>query len=345
MSVKKTIAVAMSGGVDSSVTAALLKAAGHTVFGITMRLWDGADSAVNDARKVAAHLGIDHHVAHFEDCFATEIMGYFAAEYLSGRTPNPCARCNKLIKFGALLDAAKQLGAGCLATGHYARIRLDDTGRAHLLKAVNLPKDQSYFLFSLRQEQLPEILFPLGDMSDKSEVRRLAAGLGIPVAEKSDSQDICFIPDGDYVGFLERRGVVASPGDFLLADGRVVGRHKGIHCYTVGQRRGMGIAWKEPLHVIRIEPATNSVIVGVAAELYRESLTISHCNWMQPLTAGAGEVQCKLRYRHQQVPCSLTLLAADRAALSFMEPQKGVTPGQAAVLYRGDEVLGGGWIE
>lgn len=335
----------MSGGVDSSVTAALLKAAGHTVFGITMRLWDGADSAVDDARKVAAHLGIDHHVAHFEDCFATEIMGYFAAEYLAGRTPNPCARCNKLIKFGALFAAAKQHGADCLATGHYARIRLDDTGGAHLLKAVNLLKDQSYFLFSLQQEQLPGILFPLGALSDKNEVRRIAAEFGLPVAEKSDSQDICFIPDGDYVGFLARRGGVAPPGDFILADGRVVGRHKGIHCYTVGQRRGMGIAWKEPLYVIRIEPATNSVIVGVAAELYRESLTISRCNWIQLLAAEAEEVQCKLRYRHQQVPCSLTLLAGGRAALSFREPQKGVTPGQAAVFYRGDEVLGGGWIE
>lgn len=335
----------MSGGVDSSVTAALLKAAGHNVFGITMRLWDGAGAAVDDARRVAAHLGIVHHVAAFESCFKKEIMDYFASEYLAGRTPNPCARCNKLIKFGALLASAKEHGAELLATGHYARIHRDDDGRAHLLKAVNLPKDQSYFLFSLRQDQLQEIVFPLGEMSDKNEVRRIAAAMGIAVAGKSDSQDICFIPDGDYAGFLERSGVDSKPGDFCLADGRVVGRHRGIHRYTVGQRRGMGIAWSEPLYVVRIDPVTNSVIVGVESQLYRESLTISRCNWIQPIHYAAGELHCKIRYRHQQVPCSLTLLSAESAKISFVNPQKGVTPGQVAVLYSGDELIGGGWIE
>jgi tRNA-specific 2-thiouridylase len=335
----------MSGGVDSSVTAALLKTAGHNVFGITMRLWDGASAAVDDARRVADHLGIEHHVAAFEGCFATEIMDYFASEYLAGRTPNPCARCNKLIKFGALLERAKELGADQLATGHYARILTSENGTAHLLKAVNLPKDQSYFLFSLRQEQLHEIIFPLGDMRDKIEVRRIASRLGIPVAEKSDSQDICFIPDGDYAGFLERSGVASPPGDFILADGRVVGRHSGIHRYTVGQRRGMGIAWSEPLYVVRIDPVTNSVVVGIEAELYRKSLTIRHCNWLRPVQTGAGELDCKIRYRHQQVPCSLTLLPENSAEISFTKPQKGITPGQVAVLYIGDEVIGGGWIE
>jgi tRNA-specific 2-thiouridylase len=345
MDEQKTIAVAMSGGVDSSVTAALLKAAGHNVFGITMRLWDGASAAVDDARRVADHLGIEHHVAAFEGCFATEIMDYFASEYLAGRTPNPCARCNKLIKFGALLARAKELGADQLATGHYARILTSANGTAHLLKAVNLPKDQSYFLFSLRQEQLREILFPLGEMIDKGEVRRIAAGLGIPVAEKSDSQDICFIPDGDYAGFLESSGVASPPGDFILADGRVVGRHSGIHRYTVGQRRGMGIAWNEPLYVVRIDPDTNSVFVGVESELYRKSFTISRCNWIQPVHGDRGELDCKIRYRHQQIPCALTLLPENRAAISFAKPQKGITPGQVAVLYNGDEVIGGGWIE
>ena len=272
MSEQKTIAVAMSGGVDSSVTAALLQAAGHRVFGMTMRLWDGAGGAVADAGRVAAHLGIEHHVASFEECFDREIMGYFASEYLSGRTPNPCARCNQLIKFGALLDAAKAHGADLLATGHYARIGMGTDGEPHLLKAVNLPKDQSYFLFSLRREQLRRILFPLGEISAKSEVRRLAAEMGLPVATKSDSQDICFIPDGDYTGFLERRGIDSRPGDFVLENGRVVGRHRGVHCYTVGQRRGMGIAWSEPLYVIRIDMATNTIIVGVESQLYRNSL-------------------------------------------------------------------------
>lgn len=335
----------MSGGVDSSVTAALLKSAGHNVFGITMRLWDGASAAVDDARRVAAHLGIEHHVAAFEGCFENEIMDYFASEYLAGRTPNPCARCNKLIKFGALLDVAKELGADQLATGHYARILTGENGTAHLLKAINLPKDQSYFLFSLRQDHLHRILFPLGEMTGKNEVRRIAAEMGIVVAEKGDSQDICFIPDGDYAGFLERRGVVSVPGNFILQDGRVIGRHRGIHCYTVGQRRGMGIAWSEPLYVVRIDVATNSIIVGVESELYCESLTIRHCNWIQPLQDEARELQCKIRYRHQQVPCSLTLLPENSAEIRFDNPQKGVTPGQVAVIYSGDEVLGGGWIE
>lgn len=335
----------MSGGVDSSVTAALLKAAGHTVFGITMRLWDGASAAVDDARRVAAHLGIEHHVASFEECFDKEIMGYFAREYIAGRTPNPCARCNQLIKFGALLDTAKGLGAELLATGHYARIVSGEDSGLHLLKAVHRAKDQSYFLFSLKKEQLQEILFPLGEMTDKSEVRRIAAEIGIPVAGKSESQDICFIPDGDYTGFLERRGVQAAPGDFVLEDGRVIGRHRGLHCYTVGQRRGMGIAWSEPLYVVRIDALSNKVIVGVESELYRDGLTIQSCNWIQPVRADEENLQCKIRYRHRQVPCRVTVLPGDRAEIRFMIPEKGVTPGQVAVLYRGEDVVGGGWIE
>jgi len=341
---KKKIAVAMSGGVDSSVSAALLKAAGNEVIGITMRLFDGSAAAVDDAARVAAFLGIPHHVASFENCFAAEIMSYFVQEYQAGRTPNPCARCNQLVKFGALLDMATELGADYLATGHYARIAADGNGTPHLLQAANLAKDQSYFLFSLDRELLKRIIFPLGEMRDKSEVRRIAADLGIVVAQKDDSQDICFIPDGDYIGFLERRAA-AAPGDFVLADGKVIGRHKGIHRYTVGQRRGMGIAWSEPLYVIRLEPDTNRVVVGLEKELFRDTFTINNCNWLQPPDPAAADLQCKIRYRHRGVSCMVTPLAAGRATVRFAMPEKGVTPGQVAVFYRGEEVVGGGWIE
>ena len=342
---KMKIAVAMSGGVDSSVTAALLQQAGHEVVGITMSLFAGSAGAVADARKVADHLGIEHHVAGFEDRFAAEIKDYFVAEYRSGRTPNPCARCNRLIKFGALLDVAGSLGAGMLATGHYARIVTDPAGNRHLCQAVNLAKDQSYFLFSLTREQLGRVLFPLGGFTGKDEVRRVAAELGIPVAQKDDSQDICFIPDGDYIGFLTRSGIDASPGDFVLADGRVVGRHQGVHRYTVGQRRGMGIAWAEPLYVIRIEPATNRIVVGPEEELYCSGCRISDCNWLQPELLAAAGLTVKLRYRHRGAACRVRPGEGGRAEIEFAAPEKGVTPGQVAVVYLGDEVVGGGWIE
>lgn len=335
----------MSGGVDSSVSAALLKAAGHEVIGITMRLFDGPSAAVDDAARVAAFLGIPHHVASFESCFAAGIKEYFIEEYQLGRTPNPCARCNKLIKFGALLDMATGLGADCLATGHYARIIVSSDNRPHLVQAVNLAKDQSYFLFSLDRELLRRIIFPLGDIRDKSEVRRIAVERGIPVAHKDDSQDICFIPDGDYVGYLERGGITAGPGNFVLADGTVVGVHKGIHRYTVGQRRGMGIAWSEPLYVIRIEPGTNRIVVGLERELFRDGFKINSCNWLQPTGPDDAGLNCKIRYRHRAVPCMVTQLGDERAEIRFMAPEKGVTPGQVAVFYRGDEVIGGGWIE
>ncbi len=342
---KRTIAVAMSGGVDSSVTAALLKQAGHEVIGITMRLWDGPTGHIEDAARVAAHLGIDHHVAELEPCFKAEVMDYFVAEYARGRTPNPCARCNKLLKFGALLDKARSLGADALATGHYARIVTGSDGEPHLVMAVNRKKDQTYFLFSLSRELMRSILFPLGEVEDKQRVRELAAGFGLPVAAKDDSQDICFIPGDDYIAFLQGAGISSAPGDFVLADGRVVGRHSGIHRYTVGQRRGMGIAWSEPLYVLSIDAAANRVVVGTETELYRDGFFISDCNWIVPPDSAPFPSSCRIRYRQLPVPCTVAVLSGGRAEVRFDKPEKGVTPGQVAVFYQGDEVLGGGWIE
>ncbi len=342
---KKTIAVAMSGGVDSSVTAALLQQAGHTVIGITMKLWDGPTGHIEDAARVATHLGIPHHVAGLEPCFKAEIMDYFVREYEGGRTPNPCARCNRLLKFGALMETARGLGAAMLATGHYARIVTGDDGEPHLVAAVNRKKDQSYFLFSLTRELMRSVLFPLGEMEDKQQVRDLAARFGLPVAAKEDSQDICFIPGDDYIAFLHGAGIRSAPGEFVLADGRVVGRHGGIHRYTVGQRRGMGIAWSEPLYVLQIDAGANRIVVGTEAELYRERFTLSDCNWIVPPGEGPFESHCRIRYRHRPVPCTVAVLPEGRAEIRFAKPEKGVTPGQVAVFYRGEEVLGGGWIE
>jgi len=342
---KKIIAVAMSGGVDSSVTAALLQQVGHSVIGITMRLWDGPTGHIEDAARVAAHLGIPHHVADLEPCFKAEIMDYFVSEYESGRTPNPCARCNKLLKFGALMETARGLGADSLATGHYARVVIGSDGEPHLVAAVNRKKDQSYFLFSLTRELLRAILFPLGEVQDKQQVRELAVKFGLPVAAKDDSQDICFIPGDDYIAFLQASGVKSAPGEFVLADGRVVGRHEGIHRYTVGQRRGMGIAWSEPLYVLEIDVIANRIIVGTEKELYRERFTISSCNWIVPGGDEPFEAHCRIRYRHKPVACTVNRLAGGRAEIRFAKPEKGVTPGQVAVFYDGEEVLGGGWID
>lgn len=351
------VAVAMSGGVDSSVAAALLKEQGHELIGITMRVWDPSTCVgetetsccspdhVRDARRVAGQLGIPFYVVDFEDEFRRLVIDDFIAEYYHGRTPNPCVRCNRFVKFGLLLEKARELGADFLATGHYARIEKGDDGFYQLLKGLDPKKDQSYFLFDLVQEQLAHSLFPLGGLT-KQEVRSLASRFGLRVAEKGESQEICFIPDDDYVRFLEaEKGAEGMSGSIVDRDGNVLGRHNGTYRYTIGQRRGLGIAWKEPLYVLGIDAAQHRVIVGPCDELYRNGLTAAHVNWMMPRPVAEFTTTCRIRYRHQAVPCRVIPLPDDRVKVVFAEREKSVTPGQAVVFYDDNRVLGGGWIE
>ena len=343
------IAVAMSGGVDSSVTAALLKQQGHEVVGITMRLFEphttGSGSAAHDAGVVAAHLDIPHHVVDFEPDFRKLIINDFIKEYCSGQTPNPCVRCNRFIKFGLLLEAAHTHGADLLATGHYVRKTVDPDGTCHLRTARHIRKDQSYFLYTLSQERLAQLVFPLGEMESKDEVRRLAREFGLPVAEKSDSQEVCFIPNDDYIAFLENSGGANNPpGDILHVNGTVIGRHQGTHRYTIGQRKGLGIAWSEPLFVVEIDAQRNAVIVGEVENVFASGLIAEEISWINPPPAEEFATACKIRYRHQPVPCRVRLLGEERCEVIFDEIQKAVTPGQSVVFYQGDEVLGGGRI-
>lgn len=343
------IAVAMSGGVDSSVTAALLQQQGHTIIGITMRLFatpDGSESdAVRDAAAVAAHLGIPHHVADFCPDFRTLIINDFISEYRAGHTPNPCVRCNRYIKFGRLLEKARELGAELLATGHYVRKTVDPDGTCHLRVAANSGKDQSYFLYTLTQQQLQQVTFPLGTVTSKDEVRQLARQFALPVAEKSDSQEVCFIPNDDYVAFLEGSGeLLVAAGEIVYLDGRIVGRHHGTHRYTIGQRKGLGIAWREPLYVTAIDVAQNRIIVGEQQHVYAQGLQAEQVSWLTTPPTAKFASTCKIRYRHQPVPCRVRLIGESGCEVHFDEPQKSVTPGQALVFYAGDEVLGGGLI-
>lgn len=344
-----TIAVAMSGGVDSSVTAALLKQQGHSVIGITMRLFaphsTGIGSAVHDAAVVAGHLDIPHHVADFSHDFSKLIIGDFIEEYRAGHTPNPCVRCNRYIKFGLLLDKARELGADLLATGHYVKKTADPDGTCHLRIADYTRKDQSYFLYTLTQQQLQQIIFPLGTVESKDEVRRLAREFALPVAEKSESQEVCFIPNDDYVAFLEGSGALgAKDGDIIHLSGEKVGRHHGTHRYTIGQRKGMGIAWSEPLYVTAIDADRNIIVVGEQQHVYAHGLQAETVSWIVEPEEEVFAATCKIRYRHQPVGCRVRLLSGNACEVTFDQPQKAVTPGQALVFYRGDEVLGGGRI-
>lgn len=356
------IVVAMSGGVDSSVAAAMLKEEGYEVIGATMQIWpsnelaDEADrfngccglDAVSDAKRVARKLGITHYVMNFRDIFAEKVISNFCREYSRGRTPNPCIRCNEHIKFDALLKRARELNADFVATGHYIRIERDEaSGRYLLKKGVDRRKDQSYVLYVMTQEQLRHALTPLGGLT-KERVRQIARELGLPVADKAESQEICFIPDGDYTRFVkEYMPQAARPGPILDREGNILGQHRGILFYTIGQRKGLGISAGEPLYVVDIDWERNAVIVGTKGEVYRDELLASDLNWIaiEPPQQSL-ELKAKIRYRHREADAVISPLSTgDRAHVKFKQPQMAITPGQAIVFYDEDNVVGGGTIE
>lgn len=362
------IAIAMSGGVDSSTVAALLKRAGHNVAGLTMQLWNqrrlpgiATEAAsgrccslddVYDARRVAEHIGMPFYVVNLERQFEKSVVEPFVEEYLAGRTPVPCTLCNTFIKFDQFLDLADSVGARRIATGHYARItRNAETGRYEMRTAVDPAKDQTYFLWGLTQEQLARTMFPLGEMT-KSEVRALAEEFDLPVAKKHESYEICFVPNGDYAAFMDAylrdKGVepAATEGEVVDANGRRLGRHAGAHHFTVGQRKGLGIAAAEPLYVIATDSRSQTVTVGSNDDLLRSSLVASEVRWLSwPGLAAPTRLRVRIRNRHTPAWATVTPLTTTSTKVLFDEPQRALTPGQAAVFYSGELVVGGGWIE
>ncbi|MBF0531180.1 MAG: tRNA 2-thiouridine(34) synthase MnmA, partial [Deltaproteobacteria bacterium] len=298
---------------------------------------------VIDAGRVAKKLGIPFEVIDLRKEFKELVIDDFITEYAGGRTPNPCIRCNERIKFDLLWRQAKEMGADYLATGHYAQSILADNGWYHLVKGADQQKDQSYFLFTLTQEQLARVIFPVGKL-EKKEVRQLAASFGLPVAQKHESQEICFIPDNDYVRFLEKSGFRQPDGEIVTSDGVLLGRHRGIHRFTIGQRRGMGIPWEYPLHVIALDAEKRRVIVGRAEKLKRSGLIATGSSWTGSSVPAEFRADCQIRYRHRPASCRVGILADRSFEVHFDEPQTSITPGQAAVLYDEARVLGGGWI-
>jgi tRNA-uridine 2-sulfurtransferase len=359
----------MSGGVDSSTVAAMLRAEGHNVIGLTMQLWnqrrlaghEGMPESVQgrccslddvyDARRVAEHIGIPYYVVNHEERFERDVVRPFVEEYLSGRTPIPCSLCNNHLKFDQLIVVAQQIGAEAVATGHYARVSFDDArGRWLLKRPADHSKDQTYFLFGLTQEQLSRTLFPLGDMT-KPEVRELARKHGLALAEKPDSQEICFVPGGDYKRFIDAyladqgEALPDTAGELVTTTGDVIGEHSGIHNFTVGQRKGLGISTGSPLYVIQISGADKQVIVGGEENLYSRTLRTRRVNLIAvDDLPGPMRVSVKIRHRHEPAPAVIEKTADDEILATFDQPQRAITPGQAAVFYDGDTVVGGGWI-
>jgi tRNA-specific 2-thiouridylase len=351
------IVVAMSGGVDSSVAAALLAEQGHDVIGVSMQLYDQTEGQasfgtcctiddLHDARRVAAAIGIPHYILNFENRFDEQVVSNFIREYGAGRTPIPCAHCNADLKFSMLLERAVGLGADALATGHYARIDRGPDGAFRLRRGADHAKDQTYFLFSLTQDQLARAAFPVGHL-DKQTVREHARRLKLRVASKPDSQEICFVPDGDYAAFIERAAPeLRRSGTVIDRAGEVVGTHAGVHRFTIGQRKGLGLSAREPLYVLELRPDTAEVVVGPRDALGRTRLTASHVNWVSGRPAGDWvHASAQIRHRHEAAPARVRAVDTGRAEVEFDAPQHAITPGQAVVWYDGDVVVGGGWIE
>ena len=355
---KGKVVVGMSGGVDSSVAAWLLKEQGYDVIGVTMQIWQDEDnvvqeenggccglSAVDDARRVAASIGIPYYVMNFKQEFQKNVIDYFTEEYLNGRTPNPCIACNRYVKWEALLQRSLSIGADYIATGHYARIDKLPNGRYAIRRSATLAKDQTYALYNLTQEQLEHTLMPVGNYS-KDQIREMAEKIGLQVANKPDSQDICFVPDGDYASFIEENAdALIRQGNFVTPDGKILGKHKGIIHYTVGQRKGLGLALGYPAFVLEIRPETDEVVIGTYEESLTHTLRANELNFMsvEDLTEPM-RVFAKIRYNHKGAWCTVEKTGEDEITCTFDEPIRAVTPGQAVVLYDGEYVLGGGTI-
>ena len=355
----RKVVVGMSGGVDSSVAAWLLKEQGYDVIGVTMQIWQDEDtevqeaeggccglSAVDDARRVAMDLGIPYYVMNFKEEFRKNVMDYFVGEYVEGRTPNPCIACNRHVKWESLLRRSIAIGADYIATGHYAQIDRLPGGRYSLKTSVTASKDQTYALYNLTQEQLSHTLMPVGSYH-KEEIRDMAERLGLPVAHKPDSQEICFIPDHDYASFIEEyTGRELPPGNFVDLDGNVLGRHRGITHYTVGQRKGLNLSMGRPVFVVEIRPETNEVVIGDNQDVFTNVLRCCKLNWMavDGLHGKSMDVLAKIRYSHKGSPCTIREIGNDMVECRFHEPVRAVTPGQAVVFYDGDYVAGGGTI-